>query len=163
MRTALIVFLAAGIAIAVAASPHDGKSADARVGPVAGGGGVVSGMRNDPGEGQSRAGIPLSHSTFVQHAGETVLLTGQVDARQSNPCTDGHGAIVEVDVTPPGTALGKVFYDFDNETVSGDLTTALPPPAHDTKRRLSARVTEDCQDAQLLVRSLRVQVVRFRP
>ena len=130
---------------------------------MATGGGVVSGIHNDPGEGQSRAGIPLSHSTFVQQAGETVLLTGQVDARQSNACTDGHGAFVEVDVTPPGTALGKVFYDFDNETVSGDLTTALPPPAHDTKRRLSARVTEDCQDAELRVRSLRVQVVRFRP
>src|SRR5881394_589528 len=118
MRTILIVLLAAGIAVAVAASPHDGKSADARVGPVATGGGVVSGIRNDPGEGQSRAGIPLSHSSFTQRAGETVLLTGQVDARQSNACNDGHGAIVEVDVTPPGTALGKVFYDFDNETVS---------------------------------------------
>ena len=163
MRLALIVFLAAGIAIAVAASPRDGTRADARVGPEAAGGGVVSGIRNDPGEGQSRAAIPLSHATFTQRAGETVLLTGQVEARQSNPCSDGHGAFVEVDVTPPGTALGKVFYDFDNETVSGDLTTALPPPAHDTERRLSARVTEDCQDAQLVVRSLRVQLVRFRP
>ena len=163
MRITLIVFLAVGIVIAVAASPHDGKSANARVGPVATGGGVVSGIRNDPGEGQSRAAIPLTHATFVQHKGETLLLTGQVDARQSRQCTDGHGAFVEVDVTPPGTALGKVFYDFDNETVSGDLTTALPPPAHDTRRRLTARVTEDCQDAQLLVRSLRVQLVRLRP
>ena len=167
MRTALIVLLVAAVGIAgyaVAASHDDGKMAQARVGPVATAGPARSGFRNDPGAAQSGSVIPLSHSTFEQRAGETVLLTGAVAARPSAPCSDGDRGWVEVDVTPPpGTRVGKVTYDFNTNEIEGDLTTGLPPPADDTTRHLTARVADDCQDAELLVSSLRIQVVRLRP